>query len=115
MRNRLWRLTVALVTMLVFSCIVSAQTVAQQGATKAQQAKTGAHAPDFSGLWTPRPDGIRINTWDTSDPYGEKPELAHIASWAAEKWKEARPPFGAKQTFEGINDPVQRHCDPPGI
>jgi hypothetical protein len=38
-----------------------------------------------------------------------------MAPWAAAKWKEARPPFGAKQTFERINDPVQRYCDPPGI
>jgi hypothetical protein len=115
MRNRLVGLTAALVAMLAFPCILSPQTTAQQGATKAQAPKTASHAPDFSGLWTPRPDGIRINTWDSSDPFGEKPELAPMAPWAAAKWKEARPPFGARQTFEGINDPVQRYCDPPGM
>ena len=115
MRNRFVGLTIALVTMPAFSSILSAQTVPQQGATKAPQAQTSAHAPDFSGLWTPRPDGIRISTWDSSDPFGEKPDQAPMTPWAAAKWKQARPPFGAKQTFEGINDPVQKYCDPPGI
>jgi len=115
MRNRLVRLTVALVTMLAFSAILSAQTAAQQGAANSNQTQTPAHAPDLSGLWAPRPDGIRINTWDSSDPFGGKPELAPMTPWAAAKWKEARPPFGAKQTFADINDPVQRYCDPPGI
>jgi len=26
-----------------------------------------------------------------------------------------RPPFGALQTFDNTNDPVQRFCDPPGV
>jgi hypothetical protein len=115
MRNRLVRLAIALVMGLGSLSILSARTFAQQGTTKAPQFKTAARSPDLSGLWAPRPDGIRINTWDSSDPYGQKPELAPMAPWAAAKWKEARPPFGAKQTFEGINDPVQRYCDPPGI
>jgi hypothetical protein len=93
--------------MLVFSPVLSAQTAARPEVTKAQQAKTTAHSPDLSGLWAPRPDGIKINTWDSSDPYGQKPDLAPMAPWAAAKWKDARPPFGAKQTFEGINDPVR--------
>jgi hypothetical protein len=115
MRNCLFGLTIALVAMLVSSPILLAQTVAQQEVTKASQAKTSARAPDLSGLWAPRPDGIRINTWDSSDPYGQKPDLAPMVPWAAAKWKEARPPFGAKQTFDNINDPVQRYCDPPGV
>jgi hypothetical protein len=115
MRNRLAGITAALVTTLAFSSILTAQTVAQQEAAKTTEAQKSALPPDLSGLWTPRPDGIKINTWDSSDPYGEKPELAPMAPWAAAKWREARPPFGAKQTYEGINDPVQRFCDPPGI
>src|SRR6266851_8919745 len=115
MRNRLFGLTGVLGAILVFPSMQSAQTVAQQGAANPHQPKMAARVPDLSGLWAPRPDGIRINTWDSSDPFGQKPELAPMAPWAAAKWKEARPPFGAKQTFEGINDPVQRYCDPPGI
>ena len=115
MRNRLVGLTVALVTMLASSSILSAQTDARQGAANSKQTQTSTHAPDLSGLWAPRPDGIRINTWDSSDPYGGKPDLAPMTPWAAAKWKDARPPFGAKQTFADINDPVQRYCDPPGI
>ena len=115
MRNRFVRLTNALVAVLVFSPVLSAQTAARPDAAKSKQPQTSAHAPDLSGLWAPRPDGIRINTWDSSDPYGQKPELAPMAPWAAAKWKDARPPFGAKQTFEDTNDPVQRYCDPPGI
>jgi hypothetical protein len=108
-------LTVAFVAMLVFSPVLSAQTAARPEATTAKQTQTSAHAPDLSGFWSPRTDGIKLNTWDPSDPYGEKPDQAPMTPWAAAKWKEARPPFGAKQTFEGINDPVQRYCDPPGI
>src|SRR5260370_3566317 len=115
MRNRLFGLKGGLGVMLVFSSTLSAQTVAQQGTARAQPPKMAAHMPDLSGLWAPRPDGIRINTWDSSDPFGQKPELAPMTPWAAAKWNEARPPFEAKQTFEGINDPVQRYCDPPGI
>jgi hypothetical protein len=28
---------------------------------------------------------------------------------------DVRPPFGARQTFNDTNDPVQRYCDPPGV
>jgi hypothetical protein len=115
MRHRLAGITASLLATLVLSSILSAQIVAQQEAAKAPQAQKSGRPPDLSGLWTPRPDGIKINTWDSSDPYGEKPDQAPMAPWAAAKWKEARPPFGAKQTYEGINDPVQRFCDPPGI
>jgi hypothetical protein len=38
-----------------------------------------------------------------------------MTPWAAEKFKDVRPPFGAQQTFNDTNDPVQRYCDPPGI
>ena len=38
-----------------------------------------------------------------------------MTPWAAEKFKDVRPPFGALQTFNDTNDPVQRYCDPPGV
>ncbi|HXP78346.1 MAG TPA: hypothetical protein VN976_00435 [Verrucomicrobiae bacterium] len=65
-----------------------------------------ANVPDLSGLWGP---GLRGGLrWDVT---GELP----MTPWAAEKFKAARPPFGPNATFEGINDPVQLYCDPPGI
>src|SRR5258708_22677835 len=100
MRNRLFGLTGVLGAMLVFPSMLSAQTVAQQGAAKPHQPKMAARVPDLSGLWAPRPDGIRINTWDSSAPFGQKPELAPTAPWAAAKSKQAMPPFGANHTSE---------------
>jgi hypothetical protein len=115
MRNRLMGLVVVLATMLAFSPILAAQTIARQGAAKAQNAQTPARTPDLSGLWSPRPDGVKISSWDPSDLTGEKPDKAPMTPWAAAKLRDARPPFGVNQTFEGINDPVQRYCDPPGV
>ena len=115
MRNRMTALTIGFGAMLLFSASAFAQIAPQAEATKAKKIETSTHTPDLSGLWTPRADGIKINTWDSSDPFGEKPDQAPMTPWAAAKWKDARPPFGAKQTYEGINDPVQRYCDPPGI
>lgn len=74
--------------------------------------------PDLSGLWGPsavRRDGEARLTWDPSDPAGQHPEQAPMTSWSLEKFKQAHPPFGAKETFEAINDPVQLYCDPAGV
>src|SRR5690349_18362088 len=111
MRKRWIRLVFAFVTILASPLLLAAQSAAP----KSKQAQASSRIPELSGIWTPRPDGIPISTWDSSDPFGKKPELAPMAPWAAAKWKEARPPFGAKQTFQDINDPVQRYCDPPGL
>src|ERR1700687_5279741 len=62
-------LAVVIVAGLVFSPVLSAQTAARPEATKSNQTKTAVHAPNFSGIWAPRPAGIRINTWDSSRPY----------------------------------------------
>jgi len=111
MRKRCIRLVFAFVAVLASLLPLAAQSAAP----KSKQTQASSQIPDLSGIWTPRPDGIPISTWDSSDPFGKKPELAPMAPWAAAKWKEARPPFGAKQTFQDINDPVQRYCDPPGL
>jgi hypothetical protein len=114
MRNRSFGCVRTLMAMLAFSPALFAQTATQREATKSKQAQAATPVPDLSGIWTPRPDGIPINTWDSSDPFGKKPELAPMLPWAAAKWKDARPPFGVHQTFKDGNDPVQRYCDPPG-
>ena len=74
--------------------------------------------PDLSGTYDADlhgPEGTRVNTWDSSDPFAKHPEQAPMTPWAAEKFKDVRPPFGALQTFNNTNDPVQRYCDPPGV
>jgi hypothetical protein len=74
--------------------------------------------PDLSGIWDADfhgSEGLRLNTWDSSDPYAQHPEKAPMTPWAEAKFKDVRPPFGALQTFDNTNDPVQRYCDPPGI
>jgi hypothetical protein len=114
MRTRFAYIANTLLMVLAFSSTLMAQPAARPDAAKSNQPPASSQVPDLSGYWTPRPDGIPISTWDSSDPFGKKPDLAPMAPWAAAKWKEARPPFGAKQTFQDTNDPVQRYCDPPG-
>ena len=38
-----------------------------------------------------------------------------MTPWALAKLRAARPGFGANATFEAVNDPVQKFCDPPGV
>lgn len=38
-----------------------------------------------------------------------------MTPWAREKLEAARPPFGANATYDNVNDPVQKYCDPPGV
>src|ERR1700732_1649349 len=119
MRIRIAVLMAALGGALVFSSCLPAQSSPASLGAKAQ--KTGLMSggvPDLSGIWDPDfrgPEGIRLNTWDSSDPFAAHPENAPMTPWAAEKFKVVRPPFGARQTFNDTNDPVQRYCDPPGV
>lgn len=112
-------LIIALEAGLAFSASLGAQSAPGSAGTKTPLAgmKSGG-IPDLSGIWDPDfhgPEGIRLNTWDSSDPFAKHPEQAPMTPWAAEKFKDARPPFGALQTFDNTNDPVQRYCDPPGV
>jgi hypothetical protein len=106
MQNLSMGLAVALLATLACSSIVQAQTDARSGAQKNRSAGAPTHSPDLSGFWGPGPNGP-MGGWDSPD--------LPMTPWAAEKYKAARPPFGPKATFEGINDPVQLYCDPPGI
>ena len=123
MQIRAVGVVVALSATLACSTLL-AQTVARPAEAKAQK-------PDLSGLWGPvpispgtmvpeamssrLPDGEVALTWDPSDPFGLHPEQAPMTPWARERFKTVRPPFGINQTFEAINDPVQKYCDPPGV
>ncbi|HET6144346.1 MAG TPA: hypothetical protein VFE02_12630 [Candidatus Acidoferrales bacterium] len=117
------RPVISIVGAFIFALGISVGTSAQStsstnaAATHKQDVMSGG-IPDLSGLWDPDfhgPEGTRINTWDSSDPYAAHPEQAPMTPWAAEKFKDARPPFGARQTYDNTNDPVQRFCDPAGI
>ena len=96
----------------VFSSVLHAQTVAPTPSAMKQESGKVSRVPDFSGSWsvvggTP--------SWDPSDPRGTKPDQLAMTPWAMERFKAARPPFGANATFDAVNDPVQKYCDPPGI
>ncbi len=119
MRIRTAILALALLAGLAFSSVLPAQSVSgPAGAMAKQPGLMSGGIPDLSGIWNPDfngPSGIKLNTWDSSDPYAMHPEQAPMTPWAAEKFKDVRPPFGARQTFNDTNDPVQRYCDPPGV
>jgi len=119
MRIRIAILIVALGTALAFSSALPAQSTSGSAGAKAQKpGLMSGGIPDLSGIWDPDfhgPEGIRLNTWDPADPFAAHPENAPMTPWAAEKFKDVRPPFGARQTFNDTNDPVQRYCDPPGV
>ena len=120
MRIRMANFAVALAAALALSPALAAQSAAPSDKPKSQQpAKSRAGGRvDLSGIWDPDfhgPEGIRLNSWDASDPFAKQPEKAPMTPWAAEKFKGVRPPFGALQTFDNTNDPVQRYCDPPGV
>ena len=100
------------VALLLFAAALAAAV----SPARAQSAGPGAaagHPPDLSGNWGP--GGKTVNNWFPDDPRGQHPEKAPMTPWAEEKFKNAHPPFGANQTFEAINDPVQNYCDPPGV
>jgi hypothetical protein len=109
----------SMAAVLAFSSLLPAQSLPAPANEKAHQpGLMSGGIPDLSGIWdadVKGSEGLRVNTWDSSDPYAKHPEQAPMTPWAAEKFKGVRPPFGALQTFDNTNDPVQRFCDPPGV
>jgi hypothetical protein len=87
-----------------------AQTAALQKPVNLAAGQTSSPVPDLSGNWAIRPGGT---SWDPSDPNGSKPEQLPMTPWGLAQLRAAKPPFGAKQSFDP-NDPHQRYCDPPG-
>ena len=112
MSNCQAKLKIALLAITVLPSVVYAQTAAPASSAKKQEAANVTRVPDFSGPWA-----ITGGTpsFDPSDPRGAKPDKLPMTPWAIERFKAARPPFGANATFEAVNDPVQKYCDPPGI
>jgi hypothetical protein len=98
--------------LLLCTPILLAQTTAPPQASYSQKAQATGRLPDLSGIWAISATG---RSWDPADPAGLKPEQLPMTPWAREKWNAARPPFGAKETFDNPNDPVERYCDPPGL
>ncbi len=103
------RLAIILLGIAILSPVLGAQSVPS---SSSRQPVTGAQLPDLSGNWAVQGGSP---SWDPSDPRGANPEQLPMTPWAMEKFKAARPPFGAHATFEAVNDPVQKYCDPPGI
>ena len=93
---------------------IPAALQAQSGA-KAANAKAGASGsatPDLSGYWNIKGGSP---SWDPADLAGKDPGSMPMTPWARQKLEAARPPFGARATFDDVNDPVQKYCDPPGV
>jgi hypothetical protein len=104
---------VALVAILAFPSAQHAQSVPSSETEKAQ---APARPPDLSGFWMPKFGGdVGLESWDPSDSQGKKPDQLPMTPWGLAKLKAARPPFGANETFENTNDPVQKYCNTPGI
>jgi hypothetical protein len=99
-------------TLFLASPLLLAQTSELPKAAQSSKAQTAAQASDLSGIWS-------ISTgqpsWDPSDGPGAKPDQLPMTPWAREKFRAARPAFGANQTFENPNDPTEKYCDPPGL
>src|ERR1700726_2892081 len=106
------RLVFVLLITSIFSPVLCAQNAAPASTTNQQPSSSVTHVPDFSGVWAVEGGSP---SWDPSDPRGAKPDQLPMTPWAVEKFKAARPPFGSHGTFEAVNDPVQKDCDPPGI
>jgi hypothetical protein len=106
------QLKIALLAIAVFPGVLFAQSAAPASAEKKQESSKVSQVPNLAGPWAV-PSGSP--SLDPADPKGAKPDQLPMTPWAIEKMKGVRPPFGAHATFEAVNDPVQKYCDPPGI
>jgi len=107
--------SLALLAMLLSCSLLPAQSSPRSQTAKAEKPQAFAPAPDFSGLWGPRPGSGGFDSWDPADPHGKHPEQLAMMPWAKQKTEAAKPPYGGRATFDDINDPVQKYCDPPGL
>ena len=110
MRNLLLCLALAGVAFAVEPLPAYAQGSASRA--KAKSGASNASVPDLNGYWNIKGGSP---SWDPADPAGKNPDALPMLPWARQKLEAARPPFGAKATFDAVNDPVQKYCDPPGV
>jgi hypothetical protein len=100
---------------LVPSCSrnLAAQTGTPPASAPTKNSQPAVNPRDLSGAWMIT--GGQATSWDPADPAGAKPDQLPMTPWARERLAAARPPFGAKATFDNPNDPVEKYCDPPGL
>lgn len=92
--------------------LLHAQNPAQSKPSQPPSSSPAGSVPDLSGNWLAKGGSV---SWDPLDPAGKKPMEMAMAPWARQKTEAARPPFGARATFDNVTDPVQKYCDPPGV
>jgi hypothetical protein len=110
MRNLMLCLVLAAVALAVQPSPADAQGSANPA--KAKSGASNASSPDLSGYWNIKGGSP---SWDPADPGGKNPGGLPMVPWARQKLEAARPPFGANATYDSVNDPVQKYCDPPGV
>jgi hypothetical protein len=106
MRNRWIGPIFAILTVLVFSPLILAQTTAQPGAAKA---RIEAPAPDLSGVWA--------NITESSATFNPK-ENPSFQPWADAKWKDNRnddPAAPGIGNGRVDRDPTVASCFPSGM
>ncbi len=110
MRDRLLRILLGFVIALSCSASGSAQTK-EPGRTA--KAASGSKTPDLSGVWMrDAPPATAMQFWI----YELNQEEPPMTAWGQEQFKAAKSSFGAHEyPLEETNDPVLRHCDPPGV
>ena len=110
MRNSILCVALLTVGLSVQPSAVRAQSAA--GSAKVPESASKSAVPDLSGYWNIKGGSP---SWDPEDLAGKNPDAMPMEPWARQKLEAARPPFGAKATFDTVNDPVQKYCDPPGV
>ena len=110
MRNRLPGILFGLGIVLSCSANTSAQT--KEPAAPAKAASSNK-TPDLSGVWMrDAPPATAMQYWI----YELNQEEPPMTEWGKEQFQAAKSSFGSHMyPLEETNDPVLRHCDPPGV
>jgi hypothetical protein len=109
MRNLILCSAFATVALALLPTLAHAQAA---NSAKASAGTSKLPIPDLSGYWNIKGGSP---SWDPADPGGKNPGGLPMVPWARQKLEAARPPFGANATYDSVNDPVQKYCDPPGV
>jgi hypothetical protein len=118
MRNRLMGPTLILVSILVFSLSLMAQSAKPRAAKP--QSKTSAGSPqrisakaNLSGIWAEsQPPAAPDQYW----VYAFSPQEPPMTPWGEQQYLAAKPSFGPRSVaIADTNDPVYHGCFPPGV